>query len=352
MLLILVVLEDEAEGPKIEVLSTRSDSVVSHAHSGGTGAEDSVRPVMENQPGFAIPSYPAEPTVAAPRPTVLGHRIRGESFSILSVSSEAPSSVVSPLSPRLVAALKASGIEVTMEEALAPSERDEEVERVAESLAGMDLSGALMEHEDRIGTIERVDTHSSGFTSPIVPEGAPSTVGSLFSRAVSPKPRPVIPRRAGGPRPGTPTKVPSGSNSTPVTPKAARLAQELQNTPGSVRSRQSAAPGSSAQRPDSAMAAARVPAPASTFSNHSATHEAAQVPAPTSVFSAGPRESSGQRISLDPAHVPAPGSVFSRGPESVFSSRGRLSGEDRPHRVDSPAAFVSLMVSFLDHAGL
>ncbi|KAF8606216.1 hypothetical protein BDV93DRAFT_542938 [Ceratobasidium sp. AG-I] len=338
---------DEAEDPKIEVLSIRSGSVVSRARSEAFAAEDPTEPHAVHYAESASSKDPAQPVVTAPKSFISENRIRGKSFSLLSVSSDAPSSVVSLLSPRLVAALQASGIEVTMEETSVSQEKDEEVEGIAESLAGMNLSGALPEEEDRIGTIERTDTHSSGFTSPIVPEGAPSAAGSLFSRAVSPKPSPVVPRfslgRPGDPRSSTPTRAPGGSSPAPATPKAIRLAQGLQNTPGSVRSLRSAAPGSSFERPDSAMAAARVPAPASIFSNRSAAHGAAQVPAPASVFSAGPGGASERRLSVDPAHVPAPGSTFSRGPGSVFSARGKLSGEHRPHRVDPPAAFGSLM---------
>ena len=337
------------------MLSIRSGSVVSRARSEAVAAEDSNDPTLENYAESASSKDPSEPVVTAPKSFISEHRIRGKSFSLLSASSEAPSSVVSPLSPRLMTALRASGIEVTME-APVSEEKDEEVERVAESLAGMNLSGALPREEDRIGTIERVDTHSSGFTSPIVPEGASSAVGSLFSRAASPKPSPVVPRfnlgRMGDLRSSTPTRAPSGSNPTPVTPRAVRLAQGLQNTPGSVRSHRSAAPGSSFERPDSAMAAARVPAPVSIFSNRSAAHGADQVPAPASILSAGPGKTSERRLSADPAHVPAPGSVFSRGPGSVFSAHGKPAEEHRPPRVDSPAAFGSLMVSSLDHTDL
>ncbi|KAG9087195.1 hypothetical protein FRC06_002685, partial [Ceratobasidium sp. 370] len=114
--------------------------------------------------------------------TALRRRVRGQSV-LSSGDSEAPSSVVSPLSPRLVSALRATGMHVDPQQP--PS--SVEVDVVISRLAGMNIGGptprpSTPQRDEQLVTIERVDT-ASGITSPIVPPGAPSDAGSLFSRA-------------------------------------------------------------------------------------------------------------------------------------------------------------------------
>ncbi|KAG9119895.1 hypothetical protein FRC07_004859 [Ceratobasidium sp. 392] len=173
-----------------------------------------------------------------------------------------------------------------------------EVDAVINRMAGMNI-GAIPEATELPMTIERVDS-DSGITSPVVPPGAPSDAGSLFSRVVSPKPTPAK-LRLGAVRmstTSTPTKSTTAAQGTP---------------PRAVRSR---------PRPDSALsAAARVPAPASVGS----TKPPAPEVRPESVFSSG----ANLRRSADPAQMPMPRtrSVFSRGPESVTSAVSEASKE-------------------------
>lgn len=246
---------------------------------------------LRSRGGDSIISSDSErPAPVRPRPFEL--RSRGD--SIISSGSEALSSVVTPISPRTRNVLRAHGHEV---ETPIAEERDSEVEDMADNMAGMNLHTATdLDDEARIGTIERVDTNSSGFTSPIAPDGAPSDAGSLFSRAVSPKPFPTIARmsvsRAGTPAATTSTKTP------PITPPKAtqRVQQGLDETPKSQRS--AAIPGGFG-RPES------------------------------------PVRGKGR----------ATGSVFSRGPGSSFSRTGdELKWKlDLPSHNDDPLTFQSLL---------
>ncbi|QRV82587.1 hypothetical protein RhiJN_10602 [Ceratobasidium sp. AG-Ba] len=202
--------------------------------------------------------------------TALRRRVRAPQSIITDSTSEAPSSVVSPLSPEVVAELEAVGLHVDPERV--PTA--DEVDAVVRGLAGMRVDEPSM-------AMERVDTDSA-LTSPIAPPGAPSVAGSLFSRVASPKP---IPTRA---RLGA-VRVSATPSSTPAKSTAA--------APGSsVRAR---------RRPES------IPAPASVAST-------APEVKPESLFSSG----ANMRRSADPNQMPMSRtrSVFSRGPGSVASA--------------------------------
>ncbi|KAG8721806.1 hypothetical protein FRC09_007342 [Ceratobasidium sp. 395] len=227
--------------------------------------------------------------------TALRRRVRGQ--SVLSTSeSEAPSSVVSPLSPRLISVLQASGMHVDPERGPTSDELDAVIGR----MAGMDIAAQpTQEVQELPMTIERVDT-DSGITSPIVPPGAPSDAGSLFSRVVSPKPPPAK-LRLGAVRMSA-TSTPSKST-TPAQNTSSRAAHPQ-------------------VRPNSSLsAAARVPAPASVGS----TQPPAPEVRPESLFSSG----TNLRRSADPTQMPMPRgrSVFSRGPRSVTSAVSGASQE-------------------------
>ncbi|KDN47195.1 hypothetical protein RSAG8_03674, partial [Rhizoctonia solani AG-8 WAC10335] len=194
----------------------REGSVVS-GYDGGSvvSGYDDDRSVVSGADDKSVVSerMDAESEVGAVRPPVtLPPALQLRALELMSPLSDAPSSVVTPLSPGIVQALHARGIEV--DEPIA-EERDEDAEAIAQHLAGMNLQEVLGSPEPiSIEIMGRVDT-DSGFTSPIAPAGAPSDTGSLFSRAMSPKPRPAISRlstiRAGTPA-STRTKTP------PVTP--------------------------------------------------------------------------------------------------------------------------------------
>ncbi|KAJ1305760.1 hypothetical protein OPQ81_010490 [Rhizoctonia solani] len=253
----------------------------------------------------------AESEVGVVRPPVtLPPSLQLRALELLSPSSDAPSSVVTPLSPGIVQALQARGISV--DEPIA-EEQDQDVEAIAQHLAGVNLREMLGSPEPMsIEIVGRVDT-DSGFTSPVAPPGAPSDAGSLFSRVVSPKLAPTVARlstiRSDTPA-STRTKTPpvtppKASQVTP--PKVSHLTRvSLNDTPKSQRS----------ARPESSTAP-RLDSLAATMAQ-------------------GKGKGHG------------PSSVFSRGPESSYSSH-----EEKPkvewklelphHTADPPITFQSLL---------
>ncbi|CAE6501134.1 unnamed protein product [Rhizoctonia solani] len=263
----------------------------------------------------------SESEVGAARPPVtLPPSLQLRSLELMSPSSDAPSSVVTPLSPGIVQALQARGISVE------PSDdgRDQDVEAVAQHLAGMNFGSPEPMGIEFMG---RVDT-DSGFTSPVAPPGAPSDAGSLFSRVVSPKPVPAVARlstirsETASTRTKTPpVSPPKTTHATPpkashvTPPKASRVTPPktnpfarsgLDNTPKSQRS---VRPGSSAApRPES--------------------------PAPEKPLDKGKTRTHG------------PSSVFSRGPESSHSPEEKPKVEwklELPHHNSDPLSFQSFM---------
>ncbi|CAE6392115.1 unnamed protein product [Rhizoctonia solani] len=264
----------------------------------------------------------AESEVGPIRPSVtLPPALQLRALELTSPSSDAPSSIVTPLSPGTVQVLQSQGIRL---EELISDESDQSIEAIAEHLVGMDLHEVLGSPQPiDIEVADRVDT-GSGFTSPIAPPGAPSDAGSIFSRVGSRKPAPAMARFTAAPRlstirsetPGStrtknpPVTPPKASHVTPsrashiTPPKTTQPTRGFDNTPKSQRS---ARPGSSAipVRPES----------------------------PPDDVIEGRTQGRG------------PGSVFSRGPESSYSPQERPNLEwklDLPQSSD-PLTFQSLL---------
>lgn len=212
--------------------------------------------------------------------------------------SSAASSVVTPLSPGVIRALRAGGIQIDSPVATTRP-RDSQVDAVAGDFAEMYLHETAISldirDEPHIGMISRVDTNSSGFTSPIAPPGAPSDAGSLFSRAVSPKFGPTIARMTMG-RSTTsgPATMSTKTRTPPITPPKTTRPAGLDETPRSQRSVRPNSPDNKGKGKGRANA-------------------------PASVFSRGP------------------GSNYSRGPELGWKL-------ELPHHTDDPLTFHSFLV--------
>ncbi|KAF8750809.1 hypothetical protein RHS01_09175 [Rhizoctonia solani] len=227
----------------------------------------------------------AESEVGAPHPLVtLPPSLQLRALELMSPSSDAPSSIVTPLSPHMIQVLQSQGINV--DEPIS-EESDRSMEAIAQHIVGMNLHETLGSPEPiGIEIFGRVDSGSE-LTSPVAPPGAPSDAGSLFSRVASPKPVPAVARLTLAPRlsmirsetPGsTPSDITPPKNSHIVTPpKGPLFARGLDSTPKSQRS----------ARPESFAAPAHPESP----------------PDDTS------RDKPG-----------GPSSIFSRGPESSYSS--------------------------------
>ncbi|KAH7336008.1 hypothetical protein B0J17DRAFT_61404 [Rhizoctonia solani] len=173
----------------------REGSVVS-GYDGGSvvSGYDDDRSVVSGADDKSVVSerVDTESEVGAVRPPVtLPPALQLRALELMSPSSDAPSSVVTPLSPGIVQALHARGISV--DEPIA-EERDQDVEAIAQHLAGMDLREVLGSPEPMSVEITGPVNSDSGFTSPVAPPGAPSDAGSLFSRVASPKPVPAVMR--------------------------------------------------------------------------------------------------------------------------------------------------------------
>ncbi|QRW25045.1 proteophosphoglycan ppg4 [Rhizoctonia solani] len=246
----------------------------------------------------------AESEVGAPHPLVtLPPSLQLRALELMSPSSDAPSSIVTPLSPHMIQVLQSQGINV--DEPIS-EESDRSMEAIAQHIVGMNLHETLGSPEPiGIEIFGRVDSGSE-LTSPVAPPGAPSDAGSLFSRVASPKPVPAVARLTLAPRlsmirsetpgstrtktpPVTPPKAthvspPKASDITPpknshivTPPKGPLFARGLDSTPKSQRS----------ARPESFAAPAHPESP------------------PDDTSRDKPR---------------GPSSIFSRGPESSYSS--------------------------------
>ncbi|ELU37096.1 hypothetical protein AG1IA_08867 [Rhizoctonia solani AG-1 IA] len=242
--------------------------------------------------------------LGAPHPLVtLPPSLQLRALELMSPSSDAPSSIVTPLSPHMIQVLQSQGINV--DEPIS-EESDRSMEAIAQHIVGMNLHETLGSPEPiGIEIFGRVDSGSE-LTSPVAPPGAPSDAGSLFSRVASPKPVPAVARLTLAPRlsmirsetpgstrtktpPVTPPKAthvspPKASDITPpknshivTPPKGPLFARGLDSTPKSQRS----------ARPESFAAPAHPESP------------------PDDTSRDKPR---------------GPSSIFSRGPESSYSS--------------------------------